>query len=361
ESAARGELPGARASGSHRARVRAELHLRGDLLEQSSPHAARQQPRDGPDPVGQPAPVVLAVGRAVHDRLDGREPLRPCAHSVVWPGVADGGRGVLDPAATHHRFAGRGVDPEGSRRRGPQGQAVTHRLCVGRHLLAALALGRAVHLYPGSAHVADSGPSHRAGAVATRALAGGAEQPPVLAEGISPHRGPTAILSVEGVTFMTDPTFDPAGGDYASGRVTLHKTRGPALAASQVGPVDVVLLSHDQHADNLDRSGRELLRRIPHLITTCAAAGRLGVESIGLESWQSWSIKTPQGATLRVTATPARHGPVGIEPISGEVIGFVISSVERGIDLAYVTGDTVWYAGTREVAERFRPRVVLLF
>ena len=47
---------------------------------------------------------------------------------------------------------------------------------------------------------------------------------------------------------MTDPTFDPAGGDYASGRVTLHKTRGPALAASQVGPVDVVLLSHDQHA-----------------------------------------------------------------------------------------------------------------
>lgn len=173
--------------------------------------------------------------------------------------------------------------------------------------------------------------------------------------------GPTAILSVEGVTFMTDPTFDPAGGDYASGKVTLHKTRGPALAASQVGPVDVVLLSHDQHADNLDRSGRELLRRIPHVITTRAAAGRLGGESIGLEPWQSWSIKTPQGATLRVTATPARHGPVGIEPISGEVIGFVISSVERGIDLAYVTGDTVWYAGTREVAERFRPRVVLLF
>lgn len=173
--------------------------------------------------------------------------------------------------------------------------------------------------------------------------------------------GPTATLSVGGVTFMTDPTFDPAGGDYASGKVTLHKTRGPALQASELGPIDVVLLSHDQHADNLDRAGRELLRRIPHLLTTRAAASRLGGESVGLEPWQSWSIKTPQGSTLKVTATPARHGPVGIEPISGDVIGFVISAVEEGIDLAYVTGDTVWYSGTREVAERFRPRVVLLF
>ena len=57
--------------------------------------------------------------------------------------------------------------------------------------------------------------------------------------------GPTATLSVGGVTFMTDPTFDPAGGDYASGKVTLHKTRGPALQASELGPIDVVLLSHE--------------------------------------------------------------------------------------------------------------------
>ena len=40
--------------------LRAELHLRRHLLEQSPSHAARCQQGDG-DPVGQPAPALLAV------------------------------------------------------------------------------------------------------------------------------------------------------------------------------------------------------------------------------------------------------------------------------------------------------------
>lgn len=173
--------------------------------------------------------------------------------------------------------------------------------------------------------------------------------------------GPTAVLSIDGLNFITDPTFDPAGGDYAAGTVLLHKTRGPALPSARLGSIDVALVSHDQHPDNLDTSGRALLRDVRHVLSTPAAAARLGNGVIGLQAWQSWSIETPRGSTLSVTATPARHGPAGIEPISGEVIGFVIRALESGTDLAYVTGDTVWYEGTREVARRFRPRVVLLF
>lgn len=173
--------------------------------------------------------------------------------------------------------------------------------------------------------------------------------------------GPTAVLSIDGVRLITDPTFDPAGGDYTSGAVSLHKTRGPALMPEQLGPIDVALVSHDQHPDNLDSSGRVLLREARHVLTTAAGAARLGNGAVGLRPWESWSIETPRGSTLAVTATPARHGPAGIEPISGEVIGFVIRAVESGTDLAYVTGDTVWYQGTREVAERFRPKVVVLF
>lgn len=77
----------------------------------------------------------------------------------------------------------------------------------------------------------------------------------------SPHEfaityvgGPTAVLSIDGVRFITDPTFDPAGGDYASGVISLHKTAGPALLPAQLGPFDVALVSHDQHPDNLDHS-----------------------------------------------------------------------------------------------------------
>lgn len=173
--------------------------------------------------------------------------------------------------------------------------------------------------------------------------------------------GPTAVLSIDGLRFITDPTFDPAGGDYTSGTVSLHKTRGPALLPAQLGPIDVALVSHDQHPDNLDISGRAVLRDARHVLTTRAGAARLGNGVVGLQPWQSWSIQTPLGSTLEVIASPARHGPAGIEPISGEVIGFVIRAVESGTDLVYVTGDTVWYEGTREVARRFRPRVVLLF
>lgn len=173
--------------------------------------------------------------------------------------------------------------------------------------------------------------------------------------------GPTAILTVDDLNFIIDPTFDAAGGDYASGNVHLHKTRGPALNPDQLGRIDVALVSHDQHPDNLDRSGRELLRKIPQVLTTRAGAARLGNGTIGLDPWQNWTVRTPRGTTLSVTATPARHGPVGIEPISGDVIGFVISGVESGQDLAYASGDTVWYEGTREVARRFRPKAVLVF
>jgi L-ascorbate metabolism protein UlaG (beta-lactamase superfamily) len=173
--------------------------------------------------------------------------------------------------------------------------------------------------------------------------------------------GPTAVLAIDGVSFITDPTFDPPGGDYASGTVTLHKTRGPALARASVGRIDVALVSHDQHPDNLDTSGRESLREARHVLTTVSGAARLGTGAVGLRPWQSWSVRTPRGSTLEVIATPARHGPAGIEPISGEVIGFVIRGVESGVDLAYVTGDTVWYEGTRDVARRYKPRVVVLF
>ncbi|MBZ0089060.1 MAG: MBL fold metallo-hydrolase, partial [Thermoanaerobaculia bacterium] len=79
------------------------------------------------------------------------------------------------------------------------------------------------------------------------------------------------------------------------------------------------------------------------------------------DPWQRRDFATPSGATLRVTATPARHGPAGIEPLAGDVIGFVISSLQPARDLVWVTGDTVWYDGTREVARRFDPAAILLF
>jgi L-ascorbate metabolism protein UlaG (beta-lactamase superfamily) len=169
--------------------------------------------------------------------------------------------------------------------------------------------------------------------------------------------GPTVLIEFGGFRLLTDPTFD-APGEYHLPHVTLQKTAGPSINADNIGPIDAVLLSHDQHADNLDTSGRLYLSRIKKVLTTLAGAERLGGNAKGLAPWQSAELVSG-GRRLRITATPARHGPLGIEPFSGDVIGFVLEA--EGIRPFYVTGDTVWYHGVAEVAQRFQAGVVLLF
>ena len=170
--------------------------------------------------------------------------------------------------------------------------------------------------------------------------------------------GPTVLIDYAGLRLLTDPTFD-APGDYKLPHVTLHKTHGPALDIAKVGAVDAVLLSHDQHADNLDTSGRDFLARVQQVLTTEAGARRLGGNAQGLAPWAAAELTAPGGARVRVTATPARHGPAGIEPFSGDVVGFVLEAA--GAPTVYVTGDTVWYDGVAEVARRFKAGIVVLF
>jgi L-ascorbate metabolism protein UlaG (beta-lactamase superfamily) len=171
--------------------------------------------------------------------------------------------------------------------------------------------------------------------------------------------GPTALIEVEGFRLLTDPTFD-APGRYQLPHVTLEKLAPPSLSADDIGAVDAVLLSHDQHADNLDRGGRDFLDRAERVLTTVAGAERLGGKAEGLAPWQSVDL-VKGDRTLTVTATPARHGPAGIEPLSGDVIGFVVAPKSMEDRAIYITGDTVWYDGVADVARRFPARLVLPF
>jgi len=80
--------------------------------------------------------------------------------------------------------------------------------------------------------------------------------------------GPTTLLEVGGVRLLVDPTFDPPGRRYSFGWGTSsRKTTGPAVQPRELGPLDAVLLTHDQHADNLDDPGRSLLPTVPADIT----------------------------------------------------------------------------------------------
>jgi L-ascorbate metabolism protein UlaG (beta-lactamase superfamily) len=170
--------------------------------------------------------------------------------------------------------------------------------------------------------------------------------------------GPTVLLELGGFRFLTDPTFDPPGSYQAKG-IVLTKHTKPAISPAELGSVDLVLLSHDQHFDNLDHAGRAFLSTVPKVITTAAGAARLGKGTVGLQPWASTDVPLQDGRVLQVTATPARHGPVGIEPISGDVVGFVLR-IGSGPAI-YVSGDTVWYEQVAEVGRRFDVRLAILF
>ena len=132
------------------------------------------------------------------------------------------------------------------------------------------------------------------------------------------------------------------------------------MSVRAVGAIDAVLLSHDQHSDNLDHSGRDFLAEAKRVLTTEAGAQRLGGKTEGFAPWASTELKKG-GRSLTITSTPARHGPAGIEPLSDDVIGFVVESSEAGSRPIYISGDTTWFDGVAEVAKRFKAGVVLPF
>lgn len=70
----------------------------------------------------------------------------------------------------------------------------------------------------------------------------------------------TAILDIDGVNLLTDPFFSPGGSSWpVTETVNLEVSDDPALRLDQLPVIDAVLLSHEDHIDNLDDLGRRLL------------------------------------------------------------------------------------------------------
>jgi L-ascorbate metabolism protein UlaG (beta-lactamase superfamily) len=163
--------------------------------------------------------------------------------------------------------------------------------------------------------------------------------------------GPTAVLEYGGLRWLTDPALS-APGEYKGGLV---KTTGPALDREAIGAIDVVLLSHDHHSDNLDPAGREFLPGAGRVLTTVDGAERLGGNATGLAPWASVEVDG-----VSVTALPALHGPPGSDPEQGPVIGFLLEAPD--VETVYVSGDNASLDVVREIAERVGPvGVAVLF
>ncbi|WP_243057482.1 MBL fold metallo-hydrolase [Nocardioides sp. SR21] len=171
------------------------------------------------------------------------------------------------------------------------------------------------------------------------------------------------LVELDGWRILTDPTFDPPGREYAFGLGTSStKTAGPALDSEQVGgPVDLVLVSHDHHADNLDDRGRELLPAAGAVVTTSSGARRLGLPNVrGLRAGQTLTLEGVDRPSLTVRATPCRHGPPLSGPIVGQVIGFALTLGDAEEVAVWMTGDTVLHRPVRRYADWLDVDVLLL-
>lgn len=170
----------------------------------------------------------------------------------------------------------------------------------------------------------------------------------------------TSIITIDGVTLLTDPVFDPVGSQYLVPQgLVLKSIKGPALSLENLKPVDLVLLSHEDHADNLDAAGRRLLDARIVLTTQDGAknlAPRPGVT--GLANWESIT-RTIAGKTFTFTAIPAKHIP------GDECIGFVIASDTFGKtgelqNAIYFTGDTVIFDELYKIKDMWHISLMLV-
>jgi L-ascorbate metabolism protein UlaG (beta-lactamase superfamily) len=127
-----------------------------------------------------------------------------------------------------------------------------------------------------------------------------------------------------------------------------------------VGPVDVVLLTHDHHADNLDDLGRMVLNGAGTVLTTESGARRLGGPTVGLAPWDHSRLTAPGRPSIDVTATPARHGPPLSRFLVGDVIGFALAWEQQCHGVLWISGDTVLHGGVREAARRLVVDVAVL-
>ena len=163
--------------------------------------------------------------------------------------------------------------------------------------------------------------------------------------------GPTALIEVGGLRLLTDPPFD-VRGLMAGGGHSPARTGGPGVAASELGAIHAVLLSHDQHAGNPGYARRRLATT-PMTLTSNEAASRLAGNATALPPWYHLTLDRPDGGCVKITGTPAQHGPKTAQHTTSPVTGFILTGPD--VPTIYVSGDNASLVVVEQVAERFAP------
>ena len=96
------------------------------------------------------------------------------------------------------------------------------------------------------------------------------------------------------------------------------------------------------------------------VITTETGARRLGAGARGIAPWGTTVLEAGGRPRIEITATPCRHGSPGSAPIVGQVIGFSLKWEGQLHGSLWLSGDTVLFAGLRDVGRRIQVSTAVL-
>lgn len=174
------------------------------------------------------------------------------------------------------------------------------------------------------------------------------------------------LLDINGYKILTDPTLDKKDRlfpQYVSTPLAFSKKYiDPALSIDEIGKVDLVLLSHDHHSDNLDKNGKKFIKTVPVVLSTKDAVRRLkNNNTIGLDNWEEYNIKDNRVKGLKITAIPAQHTNIKrLDRLMGKVLGFTIEWDGQENGCIYISGDTVLFEGIYELSEKKKVDIAIL-
>jgi N-acyl-phosphatidylethanolamine-hydrolysing phospholipase D len=162
----------------------------------------------------------------------------------------------------------------------------------------------------------------------------------------------TVLVQLDGVTFLTDPTWAERSGPF-SGFVGVRRYTPPGIAFDDLPPIDFVLISHD-HYDHLDEpTVRRLARKLDPLFVVPLGikawlADRGITDAVELD-WGEWV--TVKGLT--VVCTPAQHGGGRTAIDQGRRLWS--SWAVLGSKRFYFGGDTGYYRHFKETGDQLGP------
>lgn len=163
----------------------------------------------------------------------------------------------------------------------------------------------------------------------------------------------TALIEIDGLRLLTDPVLSQRASPvpFAGPK----RFTPPALTASQLPPIDAVLLSHD-HFDHLDRDTvLALADKVGHFYTTLGVGRRLiswGIDAERVSELDWW--QEVRFGPLILAATPAQHFS-GRGLRDGNTTLWASWVVVGAGGRLFFSGDTGMHTGFAEIGERYGP------